>query len=48
MMPKLRVIIVMPGFNVAPVIGEISDEGCGLVTGTRMVLGDALQKGMPV
>jgi glycosyltransferase involved in cell wall biosynthesis len=29
-------------------VSKITREGCGLVTGTRMVLGDALKKGMPV
>jgi len=29
-------------------VSKIAGEGCDLVTGTRMVLGDVLQKGMPV
>lgn len=29
-------------------IAKIRDEGCDVATGTRMVLGDALQGGMPV
>jgi hypothetical protein len=29
-------------------IKKLTEEGCDLVTGTRMVLGDALAKGMPV
>ena len=29
-------------------VSKISDEGCDLVTGTRMVLGDVLEKGMPM
>lgn len=29
-------------------VKKLTEEGCDLVTGTRMVLGDALSKGMPV
>ncbi len=29
-------------------VSKISDEGCDLVTGTRMILGDVLEKGMPM
>jgi len=29
-------------------VSKIADEGCDLVTGTRMVLGDVLKKGMPM
>jgi glycosyltransferase involved in cell wall biosynthesis len=29
-------------------VSKIAGDGCGLVTGTRMVLGDVLKKGMPV
>ena len=36
-----------PGF-VPSFVRKISDEGCDLVTGTRMVLGDVLEKGMPI
>lgn len=29
-------------------VRKITDEGCDLVTGTRMILGDVLEKGMPL
>jgi glycosyltransferase involved in cell wall biosynthesis len=48
------IVILVHGDNqydpslVLSFVRKISDEGCDLVTGTRMVLGDALEKGMPL
>jgi len=48
------IIVLLHGDNqydpsfVPVFVDKIAREGCGLVTGTRMVIGDALKKGMPV
>ena len=51
---KADIVVMVHGDNqydptlVPFFVSKIADEGCGLVTGTRMVQGNALEKGMPM